>query len=177
MWNDAAGYETYVGHWSRAIAPPFLAWLALPVALEWLDVGCGTGALTSAILAHCEPQEVVGLDASDDYLASAQGRCQDARVRFVLGNASAQSFPSTSFDVSVSGLVLNFVASDRALAEQHRVLRPGGMISAYVWDYAANTNSRAAFGTLRPASIDVPLLMTPGAKPRSVAKHISGNHC
>jgi SAM-dependent methyltransferase len=136
MWNDAVGYETYVGHWSRAVAPPFLEWLALASGLRWLDVGCGTGALTSTILARCDPEEVVGLDASADYLASAQSGCRNARVRFLEGDASSLSCPATSFDVSVSGLVLNFVAFDRVLAEQHRVLRPGGTIGAYVWDYA-----------------------------------------
>jgi SAM-dependent methyltransferase len=136
MWNDAAGYESYVGHWSRAVAPRFLAWLALPTRLRWLDVACGTAALTSAILARCEPEEVVGLDASADYLASARESCQEPRVRFVVGDANVLSFPSTSFDVSVSGLALNFIAFDRALAEQHRVVRSGGTIAAYVWDYA-----------------------------------------
>jgi hypothetical protein len=57
MWNDAVGYETYVGHWSRAVAPRFLDWLALPTRLRWLDVACRTGALTSAILARCGPEE------------------------------------------------------------------------------------------------------------------------
>jgi SAM-dependent methyltransferase len=132
-WNDAVGYEAYVGHWSRAIAPRFLAWLAL---LKWLDVACGTGALTSAILARCGPEEVVGLDASTDYLASAQRSCQEHRVGFVFADASVLPFPPTSFDVSVSGLALNFIAFDRALAEQHRVVRSGGTIAAYVWDYA-----------------------------------------
>jgi ubiquinone/menaquinone biosynthesis C-methylase UbiE len=136
MWNDALGYEAYVGHWSRAVAPRFLAWLALPTGLRWLDVACGTGALTSAILARCGPEEVVGLDASAHYLAAAQGSCQGPRARFVVGDANVLSFPSTSFDVSVSGLALNFIAFDRALAEQHRVVRSGGTIAAYVWDYA-----------------------------------------
>jgi SAM-dependent methyltransferase len=136
MWNDAAGYEAYVGHWSRAVAPRFLAWLAVPSRLRWLDVACGTGALTSAILAHCNPYEVVGLDASADYLASAQKSCGEPRARFVVGDANVLSFPSKSFDVSVSGLALNFIAFDRALAEQNRVVRPGGTIAAYVWDYA-----------------------------------------
>ncbi len=136
MWNDAVGYETYVGHWSRAVAPRFLDWLALPSRLKWLDVACGTGALTSAILARCGPEEIVGLDASADYLAAAQGSCQDHRVRFVAGDANTLSFPSTNFDVAVSGLALNFIAFDRALAEQHRVVRSGGTIAAYVWDYA-----------------------------------------
>jgi SAM-dependent methyltransferase len=136
MWNDAVGYETYVGHWSRAVAPRFLAWLTLPTRLRWLDVACGTGVLTSAILARCDPEEVVGLDASVDYLAFAQESCRERRVRFVLGDANVLSFPSKSFDVSVSGLALNFIAFDRALAEQHRLVRPGGTIAAYVWDYA-----------------------------------------
>ena len=138
MWDDAVGYEAYVGHWSRAIAPRFLAWLALPTGLRWLDVACGTGALTAAILANHGPQEVVGLDGSTDYLASAQGNCRDPRVRFVAGDACALSLPSASFDVAISGLALNFIAADRALAEQHRVVRPGGAIAAYVWDYAGD---------------------------------------
>ncbi|MGA9669111.1 MAG: methyltransferase domain-containing protein [Terracidiphilus sp.] len=136
MWNDAVGYEAYVGHWSRALAPRFLAWLALPARLRWLDVACGTGALTSAIIAHCNPAEAIGLDASADYLASAQESCRAPGVQFVAGDANSLAFPSTSFDVSVSGLALNFVAFDRALVEQHRVVRSGGTIAAYVWDYA-----------------------------------------
>ena len=116
MWNDAVGYETYVGHWSRAVAPRFLDWLMLPTRLRWLDVACGTGALTSAILGFCDPEEVVGLDASADYLAAAQRSCQEPRVRFVVGDANVLSFPSTSFDVSVSGLALNFIFWDAALS-------------------------------------------------------------
>lgn len=136
MWNDAVGYEAYVGRWSRVVAPRFLAWLGLTNGLRWLDVACGTAALTSAILASSNPAEVVGLDASADYLASARENCRDPRVRFVGGDANVLSFPSKSFDVCVSGLALNFIAFDRALAEQHRAVRPGGMIAAYVWDYS-----------------------------------------
>src|SRR5277367_6356136 len=98
MWNDAVGYETYVGHWSRAVAPRFLAWMSLPTSLRWLDVACGTGALTSAILAHCDPEEVVGLDTSSGYLSAAQKSCMDPRVRFVNGDASVLPFPSKTFD-------------------------------------------------------------------------------
>jgi SAM-dependent methyltransferase len=136
MWNDAVGYEKYVGHWSRGLAPRFLAWLALPARLKWLDVGCGTGALTSAILANCNPAEIVGVDTSVAYLASAQANCQLPQARFIAGDATDLSLPSASFDVSVSGLVLNFIASERSLAEQYRLIRHGGTIAAYVWDYA-----------------------------------------
>jgi ubiquinone/menaquinone biosynthesis C-methylase UbiE len=136
MWNDAAGYESYVGHWSRAIAPRFLDWLHAPSPRGWLDLACGTGALTSAILAHCNPAEVVGLDSSAAYLDSAKESCRDPRVRFVAGDATAVPFAPANFDVAVSGLALNFIPFDRSLAEQHRVVRSGGIIAAYVWDYA-----------------------------------------
>jgi ubiquinone/menaquinone biosynthesis C-methylase UbiE len=136
MWNDADGYEAYVGHWSRALAPRFVTWLALPTGLTWLDVACGTGALTTAILARREPKEVVGVDSSAEYLASAQANCRDPQSRFISGDAHVLPFSSSSFDVAVSGLALNFIASDRALTEQHRVVHPGGTIAAYVWDYA-----------------------------------------
>jgi SAM-dependent methyltransferase len=136
MWNDAVGYETYVGHWSRTVAPDFLDWLAPATGLRWLDVACGTGALTSAIVRCWDPDEVVGVDASASYLSSARGHCHDPRIRLVIGDANLLSFPSTRFDVAVSGLALNFIAFERALAEQHRVVRPGGVIAAYVWDYA-----------------------------------------
>lgn len=136
MWNDAVGYENYVGHWSRSLAPRFLAWLAVPHQRAWLDVACGTGALTAAILEHCNPAEVVGLDSSADYLAAAQEKTRDPRVRFLAGDATALPFPSTCFDVALSGLALNFIPHSRALTEQHRVVRPGGIIAAYVWDYA-----------------------------------------
>ncbi len=136
MWNDAVGYEEYVGHWSRALAPRFLAWLAVPAGGKWLDVACGTGALTSAIHAHCDPADVIGLDSSAAYLISAEESCANPRVHFVAGDATVLPFSSTSFDIAVSGLALNFIAFNRALAEQHRVVRPGGTIAAYVWDYA-----------------------------------------
>jgi ubiquinone/menaquinone biosynthesis C-methylase UbiE len=136
MWNDADGYEAYVGHWSRALAPRFVTWLALPTGLTWLDVACGTGALTAAILAQREPKEVVGVDSSAEYLASAQANCLGPQSRFITGDAHVLPFPSSSFSVAVSGLALNFISSERALAEQHRVVHPGGTIAAYVWDYA-----------------------------------------
>jgi ubiquinone/menaquinone biosynthesis C-methylase UbiE len=136
MWNDADGYEAYVGHWSRVLAPRFVTWLALPTGLTWLDVACGTGALTAAILAQGDPKEVVGVDSSAEYLASARAKCQGLQSRFISGDAHVLPFSSSSFDVAVSGLALNFISFGRALAEQHRVVRPGGTIAAYVWDYA-----------------------------------------
>ena len=50
VWASGEAYEPYVGRWSRLVAREFLAWLDVPPGRAWLDVGCGTGALTSIIL-------------------------------------------------------------------------------------------------------------------------------
>src|SRR5919198_5704459 len=46
VWASGDQYEPYVGRWSRLVAREFLAWIAVPPDSAWLDVGCGTGALT-----------------------------------------------------------------------------------------------------------------------------------
>ena len=139
-WDSAHAYEPYVGRWSRLVAPEFVKWLAAPPGGRWLDVGCGTGALIQAALAHAAPSEVVGVDPSETYIASASARIDDPRARFDVGDAQALGAETATFDVVVSGLVLNFVPQPvRAVTEMARVARPGGTVAAYVWDYAEGT--------------------------------------
>jgi SAM-dependent methyltransferase len=136
-WDSGSAYEPYVGRWSRLVAREFLGWLAVAPGRRWLDVGCGTGALVEAILALTAPGEVLGIDPSPAYIAFARDRLNDPRVRFDVGDARALQEASASFDAAVSGLVLNFVPEpDQAVLEMARVARPGGVVAAYVWDYA-----------------------------------------
>lgn len=137
QWRVGDAYEAYVGRWSRKVAGEFLRWLAVPAGRRWLDVGCGTGALTATVLATAEPAQVVGVDTSEGFLAQARARINDARVQFRLGDAQSLPLPDGRFDVVVSGLALNFVPDPaRAVAEFARVTAPGGVAAAYVWDYA-----------------------------------------
>ncbi|HLN77846.1 MAG TPA: methyltransferase domain-containing protein [Nocardioidaceae bacterium] len=136
-WVVGDAYEEYVGRWSRRVGVAFLRWLGLPLGQRWLDVGCGTGALTEAVLAEADPAQVVGVDPSAGFLATAQDRTSDARAIFSVGDARALPSADRLFDVVVSGLVLNFVPDPAAaVAEQTRVAKPGGVVAAYVWDYA-----------------------------------------
>jgi SAM-dependent methyltransferase len=136
-WDSGDAYEPYVGRWSRLVTREFLGWLAVPPGRSWLDVGCGTGALAESILALTAPSEVVGIDPSPVYVAFARDRMNDPRVRFDVGEAQALQAAPATFDAVVSGLVLNFVPEpDRAVSEMVRVARPGGIVAAYVWDYA-----------------------------------------
>lgn len=137
VWASGDAYEPYVGRWSRLVGREFLAWLAQPPGLRWLDVGSGTGALSQMILETAAPLAVVGVDQSEGYIAYAHERVGDPRVRFRKADAQALPFPNPEFDVAVSGLVLNFVpAQARALAEMRRAIRPRGTVAVYVWDYA-----------------------------------------
>ncbi len=138
-WDSGGAYEPYVGRWSRLVAREFVRWLAVPPGSRWLDVGCGTGALTQTVLEHAAPSEVVGIDPSAAYIASAGARMDDdPRAHFELGDAQALRAAAATFDVVVSGLVVNFVVpqAEPAVAEMARVTRPGGTVAAYVWDYA-----------------------------------------
>lgn len=137
VWADGEAYEAYVGRWSRHVAERFVRSLDLPAGLRWLDVGCGTGALTSTILVLADPAQVIGVDASDGFVAHASRRVGDPRAAFHVGDARSLPVPDDSVDVVVSGLALNFVPDPaRAVAEFARVVRPAGLVAAYVWDYA-----------------------------------------
>lgn len=136
VWRSGDSYENYIGRWSRLVAPRFLDWLEPASDLDWLEVGCGTGALTQAILAHAEPRSVIAIDPSEGFLQKARSDILDRRVEFRPGDAQALSMMAGTRDIVVSGLVLNFVANRvLALEEMLRVARPKGVIGFYVWDY------------------------------------------
>ncbi len=137
VWADGAAYERYVGRWSRRIASEFLAWLAIAPNSRWLDVGCGTGALSETILGLANPADIWGVDRSADYVAYAREQLSDARAHFAVVDIQALRQRNLAYDVVVSGLVLNFLPQPHdAIDQMVRVMRNGGTVAAYVWDYA-----------------------------------------
>jgi len=132
-WKSAESYEYFMGRWSKQLAPQFLNWLKPPQHLSWLDVGCGTGALTAAIQKF-NPAYSLSIDPSSEFIEKAQST---SRTDFAIGTASAIPKPDNSFDIVVSGLALNFFPDlHAAISEMKRVLKTGGTIAAYVWDYS-----------------------------------------
>ena len=135
VWAAGELYEPYVGRWSRVVAKEFLAGLGVPKGKRWLDVGCGTGALTQTILRDCTPATVHGVDPSAGFVDYA--RAHTGNATFEVGDAQALPVQDASFDASVAGLVLNFVPKpERAATEMRRAVCPGGVVAVYVWDYA-----------------------------------------
>jgi SAM-dependent methyltransferase len=145
-WTDGDAYEMYVGRWSRRTGEKFLSWLDAAPDLRWLDLGCGTGALTSQILEDCRPASVVGIEPSAGFLSLAREQVTDERAEFLQGSGDMLPVKDASVDIAVSGLVLNFIPDQqKAMAELLRAVKPGGTIAAYVWDYAGHVQFMRQF--------------------------------
>jgi SAM-dependent methyltransferase len=136
-WTSGDAYERFMGRWSLLVARDFIKSLGVGPAARWLDIGCGSGALARTALELASPAAVLGIDPSAGYVASARRLAADERAQFVQGDACALPCREGAFDAVVSGLVLNFIADPLlALTEMRRAARPGGVVAAYVWDYA-----------------------------------------
>ena len=136
--SSALAYDAFMGRWSKLVAHDFLAWLSVPPHSRWLDVGCGTGALVSAILQSASPSKVCGIDPSEEHITYARTISPPNRCHLLVGDAQALPSEFSSFDATVSGLALNLVPDAiAAVAEMIRVTRRDGLVAAYVWDFAS----------------------------------------
>lgn len=137
-WASGNGYEPFMGRWSRLVAREFVAWLGVMQGKRWLDVGCGTGALTETIFEFKNPAAVLGIDRSEAFVEYAASHITDPRATFRVGDAVDLKVERGAHEVVVSGLVLNFVPTpDRMVLEMARACRLNGRVAAYVWDYAS----------------------------------------
>jgi ubiquinone/menaquinone biosynthesis C-methylase UbiE len=138
-FEDGVAYERSMGGWSRLAGEVFLDWLAPRAGLRWLDIGCGNGAFTEVLVDRVAPAEVQGIDRSEAQLAFARTRPAARTAQFRLGDAMAVPFDDRRFDAAAMALVIHFVPDPaKAVAEMARVVVPGGMVAAYVWDFAAS---------------------------------------
>jgi SAM-dependent methyltransferase len=137
-WSSGDSYERYVGRWSRLVAREFIRWLAVPEDHQWLDVGCGTGALSQTILKLTNPKKVKGVDRSEEYVNTARNTVNHPKADFERGDAQSLPVEPDAYDAAVSGLVLNFVPQpSQMISEMKRAVKQNGIVAVYVWDYAA----------------------------------------
>jgi SAM-dependent methyltransferase len=165
--TDPAGYEQFVGRWSRRLAPLFVEFAGVTAHERVLDVGCGTGSLTIALGAV--QASVTGIDPSTPYIEFARQQTNDPDITFDVGDALSLPYPDDAFDRTLSMLTLDVLLEPTTgLAEMRRVTRPGGTVAALVndfrsgytpfsmlWDTAAVLDSQA--GAMRDEMVSKPM--------------------
>jgi len=135
-WQSGDSYEYYMGRWSKLIAEQFVDWLSPRPGIQWLDVGCGSGALSEAAIDRHDPAAVIAIDQSEGFVRTAQQRLGN-KANCKVGNAMSLPLDDASVNIAVSGLVLNFIPEpEKALAEMKRVTSMNGTVAVYIWDYA-----------------------------------------
>jgi SAM-dependent methyltransferase len=101
-----------------------------------LDAGCGTGSLALALAERGAPDRVAAIDIAAPYIAFARSRPGAAGVGFAVGDACRLPCPDGSFAAALAQLSLNFVPdAAQAVREMRRVVKPGGVVAAAVWDF------------------------------------------
>ena len=135
-WQSGDSYEYFMGRWSTLAAHGFLNWLSPDHRLKWLDIGCGSGALSEAAIHGFSPASLLAIDHSKEFIYTAQKRL-GSKATCKVGSAVDLPIEDCSVELTVSGLVFNFLPDvGKALEEMKRVTTDGGTVAIYVWDYA-----------------------------------------
>ena len=135
VFEDGNAYEKMTGVWSQIVGKEFIEWLNTAGGLNWIDIGCGSGAFTAQVAELCFPSHLLGIEPSEAQIGFARKRPMAHQVTFQTGDATALACDSSSFDVATMALVLYFLP-DPALGvnEMKRVVTPRGIIATYDWD-------------------------------------------
>ncbi len=124
----------------RVEAPRVFRGVDLPDGAEILEIGCGYGDGALLIARRFAGSRVVGVDLDEEIIAAARHKvarpprwARDVateRITFVCGDAAALSFPDAAFDAALLfGMLHHINAWRRAIAEAHRILKPGGVLA------------------------------------------------
>jgi ubiquinone/menaquinone biosynthesis C-methylase UbiE len=125
-----------MGRWSARLAPLFLDFCDDDRAQSYLDVGCGTGALTKTIRARHGNAAVVGLDPSKQFIAHLSAQIADSRSWFCRGDAQDLPFADGRFDAALGLLILQQMPDPlRMVREMARATRPGGTVGTAIWNF------------------------------------------
>lgn len=173
-FNDGSAYEQYMGKWSKLVGDVFIQWLTPSSELKWLDVGCGNGAFTENIIASCSPSSVDGVDPSKEQIEFARSNLDSSLTKFIQGDAMELPYPDNSFDIAVMPLVIFFVPDpEKGVAEMARVVRAGGIVSAYAWDMmGGGFPYMKLIDEIRSMGIEIPVPPNPNASRLEIMKDL-----
>ncbi|MFZ2013266.1 MAG: methyltransferase domain-containing protein [Nocardioides sp.] len=139
--NDAAlAYDRFPGRFARALAHESVDIVDPRPSQRVLDVGCGPGALTALLVDRVVAGAVSAADPDAAFVEATQALLPGVDVR----RAAAERLPhaDTTFDSTADQLVVHFMTDPVAgLREMARVTRPGGTVTACVWDNAGGAGT------------------------------------
>jgi ubiquinone/menaquinone biosynthesis C-methylase UbiE len=136
LFTDGKAYERLMGRWSRLAGEKFLDWIDPPKNLRWIDVGCGNGAFTEVLIARAAPLAVTAIDPSEGQLAYARTRPGTELAQYRIADAQSLPFADDSFDAASMALAITFIPdATKAAKEMARVVKPGGWVATYMWDF------------------------------------------
>ncbi|HEV7773711.1 MAG TPA: class I SAM-dependent methyltransferase [Conexibacter sp.] len=127
------GYDSFMGRYSRQLAPLLAHFAGVRPGVRALDVGCGPGALTEVLAGLIGPAQVGAADPSPGFAAACAARVPGADVR----TAAAETLPweDAAFDVALAQLVVEFMGDPGAgVREMRRTVKPGGTVAACTWE-------------------------------------------
>lgn len=131
---EGSSYDSFMGRYSHPLAAMFVDAVGIEPGTTALDVGCGPGALTGALVARLGPGSVSACDPSPSFVEECALRHPGVRVG--AGRAESLPFDTATFDSVLAQLVLHFVTDPPAAATEFvRVAKPGGVVGACVWEF------------------------------------------
>jgi SAM-dependent methyltransferase len=137
-------YDKHVGRYGRALAEALVTAAGVKSGDRAVDVGCGPGALTQVLAERLGAEHVAAVDPSEPYATACASRVPGADVR--VAPAEQLPFDTGSRDAALAQLVVNFMSdAAQGVGEMGRVVRPGGVVAACVWDYAGRMTLLRAF--------------------------------
>ena len=138
-------YDTWAGGQHGRVATRLVD-LATPAKHEQvLDVGTGTGLVANLLAPRVNPGLVIGIDLSENMLSIARAH-KAKNVQFVGMAAEHLVFRPDTFDLVTMGEALAYLANPTAaLAEAHRILRPGGRLALSCQRRSLSTRAQDLF--------------------------------
>lgn len=141
---SAAAYDRHIGRYGQQLAAALIAFAGVAPGTRAVDVGCGPGALTTALAERLGPAAVAAVEPSEGFARACRERVPGVAV--VVATAERLPFGTDAFDAALSQLVVNFMEDAEAgVREMARVTRSGGVVAACVWDYAGDMTLLRAF--------------------------------
>jgi ubiquinone/menaquinone biosynthesis C-methylase UbiE len=146
MYEDAEAYETMMGRWSRQLAPFFINFVGVREADKVLDVGCGTGSLTTTLARVTGASKIVGIEPSAGFVEYARAQDVDPRVTFDIGDAQKLPYPDASFDRCMALLAVDYIPdAQKAVLEMRRVTKKEGIVATAMWDRSRDNELENCF--------------------------------